>query len=42
MGHNGIEGTQRYLHLVPELFPEVTKRLETTFGHIIPGGDEEP
>ena len=42
MGHNGIEGTQRYLHLVPELFPEVTKRLETTVGHIIPGGDEQP
>lgn len=42
MGHNGMVGTQRYLHLVPELFPEVTKRLEETVGHIIPGGDEEP
>lgn len=36
MGHESIAGTQRYLHLIPELFPHVTARLETVCGHIIP------
>ncbi len=37
LGHQGMNGTQRYLHLVPELFPEVTETLENSFGHVIPG-----
>lgn len=37
LGHQGMNGTQRYLHLVPELLPEVTALLEETVGHIIPG-----
>ena len=37
LGHQGMNGTQRYLHLVPELFPEVTTLLEKSVGHIIPG-----
>lgn len=36
MGHESIAGTQRYLHLTPELFPHVTARLETACGHVIP------
>jgi len=37
LGHQGMNGTQRYLHLVPELFPEVTETLENTVGYVIPG-----
>lgn len=37
LGHRHAASTQKYLHLVPELFPEVTKSLETSVGHVIPG-----
>jgi len=37
LGHQGMNGTQRYLHLVPKLLPEVTETLENTVGHVIPG-----
>ena len=37
LGHKGMNGTQRYLHMVPELFPEVTETLENFVGHVIPG-----
>lgn len=36
LGHASIEGTQEYLHLTAELFPEVTVRSERTFGDAIP------
>lgn len=36
MGHKDLTGTQRYLRLTPEIFPEITKRLEKVVGHIIP------
>jgi integrase len=39
LGHQGMGGTQRYLHLVPDLFPEVVRRLEADFGQVIPGGE---
>jgi len=37
LGHRGMSGTQCYLHLVPELFPEVTMLVEKSVGYIIPG-----
>jgi len=37
LGHQRMSGTQRYLHLVPELLPEVTMLIEKSVGHIIPG-----
>lgn len=36
MGHETLEGTQYYLHFTADLFPELTKRTEKAFGHIIP------
>jgi hypothetical protein len=36
MGHLDILGTQHYLHLTAELFPEITARSETHFGDVIP------
>lgn len=36
MGHLSVVGTQHYLHLTAELFPEITARSETHFGDVIP------
>lgn len=36
MGHVGISGTQRYLQLTAELYPEIMARLESAYGDLIP------
>ena len=36
LGHRSVAGTQRYLHLTAELFPEVTARSNAAFGDVIP------
>ena len=36
MGHLDILGTQHYLHLTAELFPEITSRSQAYFGDVIP------
>jgi len=36
LGHQHLSGTQRYLHLTAELFPEITARLDAVFGEVIP------
>lgn len=36
MGHKNLSGTQRYLRLTPEIFPEITNHMEVSVGHIIP------
>jgi site-specific recombinase XerD len=36
LGHQHLSGTQRYLHLTAELFPEITARAEAAFGDVIP------
>ena len=36
LGHASIEGTQQYLHLTAELFPEVIVRSDRAFGDVIP------
>lgn len=37
LGHQNLSGTQRYLHLTAELFPEITTRVNAAFGEVIPG-----
>jgi integrase len=37
LGHQDLSGTQQYLHLTAELFPEVRARVEAVFGEVIPG-----
>ena len=36
LGHRSLAGTQRYLHLTAELFPEITVRSNAAFGDVIP------
>jgi integrase/recombinase XerD len=36
MGHQSLAGTQRYLHLTVELFPQITVRANAAFGDVIP------
>ena len=36
LGHQSLAGTQRYLHLTAELFPEITSRVNAAFGDVIP------
>ena len=37
LGHQHLSGTQHYLHLTAELFPEISARLDAAFAEIIPG-----
>jgi site-specific recombinase XerD len=36
MGHRDVSGTQQYLHLTAELFPEINKRTNSDFNDVIP------
>ena len=36
MGHSKIAETAKYLRLTAEVFPEITRQMELTFGYIIP------
>jgi integrase/recombinase XerD len=36
LGHVNLSGTQHYLHLTAELFPEITARSDAAFGDVIP------
>jgi integrase len=41
MGHDSFRDTAHYLRLTAELYPDITAKVESTFGHVIPslGGD---
>ena len=36
LGHVNLSGTEHYLHLTAELFPEITARANAAFGDVIP------
>lgn len=36
LGHSSIEGTQRYLQMTAELYPEIVSRSEAAFSDVIP------
>jgi integrase/recombinase XerD len=42
MGHADFRGTQYYLRLTADLYPDIIRRTETAFGYVIPeGGDSD-
>lgn len=41
LGHKTLNGTQRYLHLTAELYPDIREKLEEYSGGIIPGGGSD-
>lgn len=38
MGHSDFRGTQYYLRLTADLYPDIINRLEAGFGYVIPEG----
>ncbi len=36
LGHNGLTGTQKYLQLTAQMYPDIVAKLETQFGNLIP------
>ncbi len=38
MGHSDFRGTQYYLRLTADLYPDIISRLEANFGYVIPEG----
>lgn len=36
LGHSGLKGTQKYLQLTAQMYPDITARLENLFGDLIP------
>lgn len=36
LGHNDLSGTQRYLQLTAQMYPDITQKLEKQFGELIP------
>jgi integrase/recombinase XerD len=37
LGHAGLKGSQRYLRLTAELYPDIVRTMDERFGHILPG-----
>lgn len=36
LGHNGLTGTQKYLQLTAQMYPDIVAKLEAQFGDLIP------
>jgi integrase len=41
LGHSGISGTQNYLQLTAQMYPDIVSKLETRFGVLIPQPEVE-
>lgn len=39
LGHVGLKGTQRYLRLTAELYPDIVKVMDERFSHLLGGAD---
>jgi len=40
LGHKGLNGTQKYLRLTADMYPDIVKTMELRFGDTVPGGEE--
>lgn len=41
LGHSDFRGTQYYLRLTADLYPDIISKTEAEFGYVIPKGDED-
>lgn len=39
LGHKNLSGTQDYLRLTADMYPDIVKTMELRFGNIVPGGE---
>jgi len=39
LGHKNLNGTQNYLRLTADMYPDIIKTVELRFGDIVPGGE---
>lgn len=39
LGHESIKGTQKYLQLTAQMYPDIVSKLEKEFGHLIPSAE---
>lgn len=39
LGHKGLNGTQKYLRLTADMYPDIVKTVELQFGNVVPGGE---
>lgn len=39
LGHAGLKGTEHYLRLTSELYPDIITVMDERFGHLLPDGD---
>ena len=39
LGHKGLNGTQKYLRLTADMYPDIVKTVELPFGDVVPGGE---
>ena len=37
LGHTGLKGSQRYLRVTADLYPDIVRAMDERFGHILPG-----
>ena len=42
LGHSSIGDTAYYLHLTAASYPDITARVQQTFGDIVPAATERP
>jgi site-specific recombinase XerD len=40
LGHVSLSGTQQYLHLTAQMYPDLSARLEAHYGWVIPGKEQ--
>ena len=41
LGHTGLKGTQKYLQLTAQMYPDLVARMESQFGHLISCEEEK-
>ncbi len=39
LGHKDLSGTQDYLRLTADMYPDIIKAMELRFGDVVPGGE---